>query len=233
MNRRIGVVLSYVLMILEVLSTLLLTPYILRTLGQAEYGVYRLAGSIVSYLLLLDLGVGNALIRFFSKYRANNDTESRRKFMGVSIIYYGVISFVALVLGLILVFVFPTAFAEGLAQSEIVLGQKLLFVTTLTACVTLLTSPFSNSLIAYEKFAVHRVASIIQIIIKMIFTYILLKLGMGSMGIVCVNFVLTLLGRGCFVVYAFVKIKIIPLFKGLSFVFVKEIIVIPHSYYYK
>ena len=49
MNRRIGVVLSYVLMIFEILSTLLLTPFIISTLGQAEYGVYKLAAAINSF----------------------------------------------------------------------------------------------------------------------------------------------------------------------------------------
>ena len=51
MNRKIGVILSYVLMVFEVLSTLLLTPFIIRTLGQAEYGVYKLAFAINAYLL--------------------------------------------------------------------------------------------------------------------------------------------------------------------------------------
>ena len=81
MNRKIGVILSYVLMFFEVLSTLLLTPCMLSTLGQAEYGVYRLSGTIVAYLLLLDLGVGNASVRFFSKYRANNDIEQGCKYL--------------------------------------------------------------------------------------------------------------------------------------------------------
>ena len=54
MNRKIGVILSYIAMVFEVLSTLLLTPFIIRDLGEAEYGVYKLSASIVAYLLLLD-----------------------------------------------------------------------------------------------------------------------------------------------------------------------------------
>lgn len=34
MNRKTGIILSYVFMIFEVLSTLLLTPFIIRTLGK-------------------------------------------------------------------------------------------------------------------------------------------------------------------------------------------------------
>ncbi len=224
MNRKIGVILSYVLMVFEILFTLLLTPFILRTLGQAEYGVYRLSGTIIAYLLLLDLGVSNASIRFLSKYRANNDPEQGRRFMGVSIIYYAAIAFVALIAGIALIWMFPSMFAEGLSPPEILLGQKLLGVTVITACITLVTSPFYSSLIAYEKFAVSRGASIIQIILRMALTYLGLVLGFGSIGIVVINLILTLFTRTFFIAYSFVKLKIKPIFNGLKFDFIKEIV---------
>lgn len=80
MSRKIGVILSYALMIFEVLSTLLLTPFIISILGQAEYGVYKLVVAINAYLLLLDLGVGNAIIRYIAKYRVENDRNKERNF---------------------------------------------------------------------------------------------------------------------------------------------------------
>ena len=73
MNRKTGVILSYVLLIVEIFSTLLFTPFLIRSLGQAEYGIYQLVISITAYLALLDLGVGNSVIRYIAKYRANND----------------------------------------------------------------------------------------------------------------------------------------------------------------
>ena len=75
MNRRIGVIMSGLLMVFEMLSTLLYTPYLIRTLGQSEYGVYTLVFSITAYLTLLDLGVGNAVVRYVSKYRVDGAYE--------------------------------------------------------------------------------------------------------------------------------------------------------------
>lgn len=80
MGRKIGVVLSYLLMIFEVLSTLLLTPFILRTLGQAEYGVFKLSAAVTAYMLLLDLGVGNAVTRYVAKFKVEGNIEQSRKF---------------------------------------------------------------------------------------------------------------------------------------------------------
>ena len=224
MNRKIGVILSYVMMIFEVLSTLLLTPFIVRTLGQAEYGVYKLSAAIVAYLLLLDLGVGNAVTKYAAQYRVEGDIQQSRRFLGVSTIYYSVIALIVLVAGGILAVIFPTVFATGLTSSEAFLGQKLLIITVINAAVTLGTAGYANIIIGYEKFVVSKGWSIIQIILRIILTYIALKIGMGSIGIVSVNLLMTILCRGFFVLYVLFGLRLKPMFSGIKVSFLKEIV---------
>lgn len=224
MNRKIGIILSYVLMIMEVLSTLLLTPYIIRQLGQAEYGVFKLSMAINAYLLLLDLGIGNAIIRYVAKYRVEKNHEQQSKFLGVAMVFYLAIAVVAMILGGVLVGIFPSVFARGLSYEQGSLGQRLLSITVINSAVVLGTAPFINVLIAYERFSASKGASIIQIILRMIFTFLAVKSGMGSAGIVTVNLVMTVLCRGFFVYYVFAVLKIKPKFKGMEGSFIKEII---------
>lgn len=224
MSRKVGVMLSYVLMVLEVISTLLLTPYIIRTLGQSEFGVYKLSIAINAYLLLLDLGVGNAITRYVAKYRVDGDNKKQSQFLGVATVFYIIIAIIAIIIGVILVLIFPTAFAKGLSPDETVLGQKLLAITMINSAVTLGTVPFANVLIAYERFSVSRGSSIVQIIFRMILTFLAVKSGMGSIGIVTVNLVMTVLCRSFFVVYVFFRLKIFPMYKGIKASFIKEIV---------
>ena len=223
MNRKIGVFLSFVLMIFEVLSTLLLTPFIIRTLGQAEYGVYKLVVAVNAYLLLLDLGVGNAITRYVAKFRIENNLLQGRHFLGVATIYYLFIAIVAVILGVVLVVIFPIVFANGLSSEEILLGQKLLSITMLNSAITLGSAAYTNVIVAYEKFGVSRGSSIIQIIIRMLLTYISLKLDYGSLGIVEVNLFTTIICRGFYILYVLFRIKLRPLFKGIESSFIKEI----------
>ena len=225
MGRKKGVILSYILMVFEVLSTLLITPFMISTLGQAEYGVYKLSASITAYLLLLDLGVGNAIIRYISKYRANKDTKSERNFFGVAILFYCAIALISLVGGVVLVASFSRIFSAGLSAEEIVLGKQLLLITVVNAAVTLGTAVYTNVIVAYERFGISRGSSILQIILRMILTVMALKLGMGSVGVVAVNLLMTLLCRGFFVVYVFGVIKLRPNFRGIKFDFVKDILI--------
>lgn len=224
MSRKAGVIMSYILMIFEVLSTLLITPYLIRDLGQAEYGVYKLVAAITAYLLLLDLGIGNATTRYIAKYRVDKDIENERKFFGVSIIYYSLIAIITVVIGIILIMIFPKAFGKGLSISEIALGQKLLIITIINAAVTLGTSQFNNIIIAYEKYTVSKGASIIQIIIRMLLTVIVLKLGMKSVGVVTINLIMTILCRTFFVLYVLFGFKLFPKFKEIKLDFIKGIV---------
>ncbi len=51
-----GAALNYVVILLNTLVGLLYTPYMLRMMGQSEYGLYSLVASVIAYLTILDLG---------------------------------------------------------------------------------------------------------------------------------------------------------------------------------
>lgn len=225
MNRKIGAVLSYVFMIFEVLSTLLLTPLIISSLGDAEYGVYKLIASITGYLLLLDLGMGNSVIRYVAKYKENNDTESGRKFVGVCIVFYTIISFIVLVLGVVLITSFESIFAKGLSESEIELSKKLLVLTVLNSAVTLGTSVFVNIIVAYSRFTVSKGSAIIQVVLRFVLTVVALQLGFKSISIVAINLFLTIMIRLFYIIYVLCVIKLRPKFRNIDFSFIKDIVI--------
>ena len=58
---KVGIVLNYVNMILGNLIPIFYTPVMLTLLGQSEYGLYKLASSVTSYLSLISMGLGSAI----------------------------------------------------------------------------------------------------------------------------------------------------------------------------
>lgn len=224
LTRKTGVLLSYVLMVLEVLSTLLLTPVIIRTLGDAEYGIYKLTASISAYLLLLDLGIGNSVVRFVAKYRATGNKEQCQKFLGITSIYYAGVAAICLLTGVVLVHIFPTAFAKGLTQDEIRLGQILLTITTINAAITLSVAGFKNTIIAYEHFGVSRGISIVSIVVRVILVVVALRLNLGSVALVSINTLITAASSVFFFVYVIKKLNLRPRFALGDKPLVKEVI---------
>ena len=86
-----GVVLNYVVIFLNTVVGLLYTPYMLRMMGQSEYGLYSLVASVIAYLTVLDLGFGNAIVRYTAKFRAEKKTEEQYEMFGMFFLLYLVI----------------------------------------------------------------------------------------------------------------------------------------------
>ena len=59
-----GSLLSYVTLAVSCIIPILYTPVMLSILGQNAYGLYALTNSVVSYLGLLNFGMGSAVIRY-------------------------------------------------------------------------------------------------------------------------------------------------------------------------
>ena len=101
-ERKVGAILSYFVIVLNMVIGLIYTPYLTRMLGQAEYGLYSLIGSIISYLTVLDFGLGNAIIIYTTKYKEKKDKDKERKLHGNIFIIYCAISVITVILGAIL-----------------------------------------------------------------------------------------------------------------------------------
>lgn len=94
-----GAALSYVSIGLNMMVGLIYTPYMLRMLGQSEYGLYSLAASIVAYLTVLDLGFGNAIVRYTAKFRAEGKERKQQEMFGMFFLLYIGIGLIAIVAG--------------------------------------------------------------------------------------------------------------------------------------
>ena len=77
-----GALISYFTMGFNIIAGLLYTPWMVSKIGQADYGLYTLANSLIA-IFMLDFGLGSAVSRFVSKYRAEGNQDAVRNIMGV------------------------------------------------------------------------------------------------------------------------------------------------------
>ena len=75
---KMGVILSYITLIIGNIIPLFYTPWMLNILGKSEYGIYSLSNSIVGYLSLLSFGLGNSMVKFITDYIAKEDKKGER-----------------------------------------------------------------------------------------------------------------------------------------------------------
>ena len=106
-------------MVVTIITTFLYTPFLISNLGQSEYGLYTLVASVISYLSLLDLGLGNSMIRYISKYKTLKDKKSESEINGMFLILYVFISILSVIIGIILFKNINNIFGNSLTLSEL------------------------------------------------------------------------------------------------------------------
>ena len=64
-ERKIGIVISYINVILHSVVGFIYVPLLLYYIGKSEYGLYQLIGSFIAYFSIMDFGLTAAVVRFF------------------------------------------------------------------------------------------------------------------------------------------------------------------------
>ena len=149
---KVGSILSYVQMGLSIVVGLAYTPIMIRLLGQSEYGLYNTVSSTISMLSLLSLGFNSSYIRYFSKYKAENDEISIQKLNGLFLIIFGIIGLVALLCGAFLSFNLNLVFDEGLTGEEYRIAKVLMLLLTVNLAISFPMSVFQNIISAHERY---------------------------------------------------------------------------------
>lgn len=76
-------------------------------------------------------------------------------------------------------------------------------ITIVTSAISIGTSAFSNTLVAYERFTAHKGIMILANIAKMAVLVFLMKMGVKSVGVVTVNLIATAATRLFYICYVF------------------------------
>lgn len=188
-----GAVLAYISIILTIVIGIVITPYMLKKLGPSEYGLYTLIGGFVGYLTLLDFGINNAIIRFVAKHRAVKDRKAEEQFLGTSLIMYGFISLILILIGTILYLNIDKIFINSLTTQELRKAKIMFIILIFNLAITLPGNIFAAISTGYEKFVFPRLANIIKYLLRSIALISILYLGAGAIEIVILDTIMNLL----------------------------------------
>lgn len=182
-----GVALSYVSICLNIVVGLIYTPYMLRMLGQSEYGLYSLAASIIAYLTVLDLGFGNAIVRYTAKFRAEGKQREQEEMFGMFFILYIGIGLVAMVAGSVLSLNVENLFSRSMTETEVSRTRIMLWLMTFNLAFTFPMSIWGSIMTAYERFVFQRLVSIIRSVLNPVVMVLLLVVGYKAVALVVVT----------------------------------------------
>ena len=220
-----GVVLNYVVIFLNTVVGLLYTPYMLRMMGQSEYGLYSLVASVIAYLTVLDLGFGNAIVRYTAKFRAEKKTEEQYEMFGMFFLLYLVIGIIAFGIGLGLYFNVDTLFGDTMTAVELGRARIMMLLLVANLAFTFPMSIWGSIIQAYEDFVFQKSLNIFRIILNTAVMICLLHFGYKAVAMVVVQTIFNVLTLVINFIYCRRKlnIHIYFRFKHFHWGFLKEV----------
>lgn len=223
-NRKIGAILSYISIVTNTLIQLIYTPFLIKNLGQSEYGLYSLISSIIGYLTILDLGFGNAIVVYTAKYRAQEKYDEEKKLHGMFSVVFFIIGLIAGIIGIILYFNVDRLFGATMTYNELHKAKIMMLILTFNLVITFMFNIYSCILNAYEKFIYQKLVSILNTILRPILMIPLLIMGFKSITMVLVITILNIVVVLSNYVYCKQKLNIKVKYSGFDKVLFKTIL---------
>ena len=219
---RAGVALSYVNLLISTMIPFFYTPIVLKLLGQAEYGLYSLASSVIHYLSLLSFGFGNTITRYLSKYRAEGDLESERKTFGFFLLLYSGLSILVLIGGLFISLNTELFFDRSLSAAELEKLNTLTLIMTVNTALSFPHSVFYSIMTAHERFVFRQSVDTMFTIAVPVVNLIALYLGFASVGMAITSLMVQTATTAVHAFYCLNILKIRPVFTVLPKKLVRE-----------
>lgn len=214
---------NYAIILLNTIVGLLYTPYMLRMMGKSEYGLYSLVASVISYLTILDLGLGNAVVRYTAKFRAEGKQREQYEMFGMFFVLYVIIGAVALLLGSALYFNVDAMFGATMTVEELYKARIMILLLVFNLAFTFPMSIFGSIITAYEHFVFPRAVSIIRILLNTGVMICLLYMGYRAVAMVVVQTVFNVATLLLNYIYCKRYLKIRIFFRRFRWGFLQEV----------
>lgn len=217
-----GVILSYIITVLNMALGLVYTPVMIKLLGQSEYGLYTLVGSVVSYLSLFSLGFSGAYLRFYSRYASQNDKAGIAKLNGMFLILFLIMGMLAFICGMILSCFTNQIFGSRLTAEELEKAEVLMRFLVVNIALTFPCSVMDSIITSKECFVFQRLVTLAGVICNPFLSMPLLFCGFGSVAIVAVTTGITLLKLFVNIGYCVIKLHVSFSFQQFDFLLLRE-----------
>lgn len=184
---------------------LVLTPFIISKIGEAQFGLYALILGFVGVFGLFDLSISSSFVMYISKHYVKKDFNTLNKYFNTGFFYYVVFSLV-----IVSVVYFFSEQILSLLNIPAELMSTAITVFNIGLLIFFITSSFtifSSVLIALQKMYVTSIAGIFINLLNFVLLFILLLNGYGLVGIMWAQLITVVLANLVNIIYVKTNIK--------------------------
>lgn len=162
-----------------------LAPFIVRSLGTTDYGVWSLVAGLLGFLGLLDLGIRQAVNRFVAHHRALDEHDEGSKIISAALGLFTILAVAAVVLSIAIAFIIPLFFN---VPAQLIHETRLICILGgVTVSLSLLNGVFGGVITGIQRFDIQCILNVSVVALRAAGTVLVLNRGYGLIGLAIVN----------------------------------------------
>lgn len=165
--------LGYILPLIASLATI---PLMIKYMGHDVYGLYIICISLIGFMTFVDLGVGQAIVKYVSQYEATGENAKIKPILDIALMMYVVLGIT--IAGLVTLFSLPLGkLIYNHDAIKATMAAKALSITALAFLLSYINQFFLNIFKAYHRFDIPAVIQNSANIAGVVSATVLLLLG--------------------------------------------------------
>ena len=186
-KRSNGIILSYTYTFFNMICGLLMSSFLLRQLGDTEYGLYQAVTAFATYLVMLEFGTGTVMSRNISLCRGKGEDEKIKN--NISTLWYTAIFLSVLIAFVSFVFCINIGniYKNSMTDVQVAYAKKIFVVITIYLIASFLTNTLNGLLLGMEHYTFAQKTNIVKIISRTALLVVLVSLKPNAMSIVFVD----------------------------------------------
>lgn len=163
----------YIRMLLSIVISLYTSRVVLQVLGEVNYGIYGLVGSVVAMFAFLNTSMSGATSRFLTHEMAKGNAESLRNTFNSALLIHISIA--------VLIFILAETIGLWFLYNKLVIPEERMFAAEIvyhmsvaSIMVTIIQVPYNAAIIANEKMDIYAYVELLHVLLKLVIVYMLL-----------------------------------------------------------
>ena len=227
-----GIVFSYLNLIAGIFVNVFITPLMIVSLGDVHFSLYKVMQSFAGPLSMFNLGISTIVARSIVTCNEINDCNAKREkqnTMAMALISTLVMVVIVCIAGIIMLYLIPNMYGGSYSSEDIDIGQKIFIAFIGSTIFHMLTDAFSGCLLGREKFVFSSFIQLFRTALRLLLWFVLLKMGIGVIGIACVDLLISFVVLVMSGIYAVFILKETPHLYYFDIKRIKEILLFGFS----
>lgn len=192
-EKQYGSILGYLYTALQAVIGIIYVPFLLNTIGKAEYGLYQIAGSIIAYFSAMESPLSSSILKFYTEYKTKGDIRNMENTLAYGKRIFLALTVIMFIVSVLCIFLMNPLFSGTFTEQELLEVKVMFAIMVISLIISMNNYVYIAVINANEKFVFLKASAFITLLFQPITAIVLITKYKYAFVVVIVSFIYNLL----------------------------------------